>query len=69
MCAVTHGAKPYQLALLIKKSLDDVMGTRQGACEATLKYQYQNIHFSLIYVYLQRVLLIHFKKCVFYIIR
>ena len=24
MCAVTHRAKPYQLALLINKSLDDV---------------------------------------------
>ena len=49
MCAVTHRAKPYQLALLIKKSLDDVIGTEPSACEATLQYQYQNIYFSLIY--------------------
>ena len=28
MCAVAHRAKPYQLALLIKKSLDDVIGTQ-----------------------------------------
>ena len=45
MCAVTHRAKSYQLALLIKKSLDDVMGTQQSACEAILQYQYQNINF------------------------
>ena len=49
MCAVTHRAKPYQLPLLIKKSLDDVIGTKQSACEATVQYQYQIIHFSLIY--------------------
>ena len=49
MCAVTHRAKPYQLALLIKKSLDDVTGTQQSTCEATLQYQYQNIHSSLMY--------------------
>ena len=42
MCAVTHRAKPYQLALLIKKSLDDFIGTQQSACEATLHYQYKN---------------------------
>ena len=34
-----HRAKPYQLALLIKKRLDDVIGT-QYHCEATLQYQY-----------------------------
>ena len=49
MCAVTHRAEPYQLALHIKKSLDDVIGTQHSTCEATLQYQYQNIHFSLIY--------------------
>ena len=49
MCAVTHRAKPYQLALLIKKSLDDIIGTQQRACKAALQYQYQNIHFSLNY--------------------
>ena len=49
MCAVTHRAKPYQAALLVTKSLDDIIGTRQSACKATLQYQYSNIHFSLIY--------------------
>ena len=55
------------LALCIKKSLDDV-GTQHSACEATLQYQYQNIHFSLIYALFAvssidtRLL----KKCVFY---
>ena len=49
MCAVTHRAKPYQLALLIKKSLDDVTGTQYSACDAILQYQYQNINFSFIY--------------------
>ena len=39
-------AKPYQLALLIKKSLDNIKGIQQSACEATLQYQYYNIHFS-----------------------
>ena len=38
-----------QLALLIKKILDDIIGTQQSACEATLQYQYQHIHFSLMY--------------------
>ena len=49
MCAVTHRAKAYLLALLIKKSTDDVIGTKQSACEATLQYQYSNINFSPIY--------------------
>ena len=49
MCALTHRAKPYQLAFLIKNSLDDIIGTQQGACEATLQYQYKSIRFSLIY--------------------
>ena len=35
MCAVTHRAKPYQLTLLINKSLGDVIGIQQSACEAT----------------------------------
>ena len=34
MCAVTHRA--MQFALLIKKSLDEAIGTQQSACEATL---------------------------------
>ena len=65
MCAVTNRAKSYQLALLIKKSLDDVMGTQQSACEATLQYQYQNINFSRIYALF---LVTHLKKCVYHII-
>ena len=52
MCAVTHRAKPYQLAFLIKKSLYDVIGNQQSACEATLQYQYQNIYFSIVYALL-----------------
>ena len=48
MCPVIHSAKPYQLALLIKQSLDDIIDTQQSACEATLQYQYQNINVSLI---------------------
>ena len=43
-----HRAMPYQLALLIKKSIVDVKGAQQNAY-ATLQYQYQNIDFSLIY--------------------
>ena len=39
MRAVTHRAKPYQLALT-KKSLDEIIGTQQSACEATQQYQY-----------------------------
>ena len=39
------------------------------ACEATLENQYQDIHFSLVYMlYLQKVLLVHSKKYVFYMI-
>ena len=44
MGAVTSRA--YQLALLIKKSLDDVTGTQQRALEAIVQYQYKS--FSLI---------------------
>ena len=40
MCAVINEAKPYQRAFLIKKSLDDVKGTQQSACEATVQYEY-----------------------------
>ena len=38
-----------QLALLIKKILDDIIGTQQSVFEATLQYRYQNINFSLMY--------------------
>ena len=40
MYEVIHRAKPYQFACLIKMSLDDVIGTHQRACEATILYQY-----------------------------
>ena len=49
MGAVTQRAKPYQLALLIKKSLDDIIGPKQRACEATVEFQYKNIDFCLIH--------------------
>ena len=64
MCAFTHQAKPYQLALLIKKSLDDVTGTVKPLYDTSIK-----IFISpLSILYLQEVVLIHLKKCVFYII-
>ena len=34
---------------LDKKSLEDVIGTQQSACEATVQYQYKKYHFSLMY--------------------
>ena len=49
MFAVNYRAKPHQLALLIQKSLDDIIGTQLSACDATLQYQNYNIRFSLIY--------------------
>ena len=65
MCAVTHRAKPYQLALLIKKSLDDVIGSHQNACEATVQYQCQNIHFSFTYALFAESSIDTFKKMFF----
>ena len=62
MCAVTHRAKPYQLALLIKKSLDNTIGTQQSACEAILQYQYKNIDFSLIYALFEESSIDTFKE-------
>ena len=65
MCSVTHRAKPYQLSLLIIKSLDDIIGTQQSACEATLQYQFQNLHFSLIYALFAESSINTFKeKCI-----
>ena len=50
--AVTHRANWLNcLVPLIKKILDDIIGTQQRACEATLKYKYQNIHISFIYAF------------------
>ena len=66
MFSVTN---PYQLALLIKKSLHNVMGTQLNACEATVQYHSIQIFISpLSLLYLQKVLFVHIKKCVFYII-
>ena len=63
MCSHTyHRAKPYQLALVIKKSLDDIIGTKQSTSEATLQYQYQNIHFSLINALFAESFIDTFKK-------
>ena len=61
MCAVTDRAKPYQLALLIQKSTDDVIGTEQSACEA-IQYQYQNINFSLICAFFAEISVHTFKE-------
>ena len=49
MYVVTHRAKPHQLAPLIKKILDGVIGSQQSTCETTLQYQYQNMNFCLNY--------------------
>ena len=68
MCAVTHKAKLSQLVLLIKKSLDDVIGTQQSAREATLHTSIKICISPLSMLYFQKVLLIRLKKCVFYII-
>ena len=63
VCIHPYRAKPYQLALPIKKSLHDVIGIQQNVC-ASVK-----ILISLLsMLYLQKVLLIHLNKCVFYII-
>ena len=67
MCAVTNRAKLYQLALLIKKSLGDVIVTQQSSCKATLQHQHYNVDFSLIYALFAEILLIHLEECAFYI--
>ena len=63
MWAVTHRAKPYQLAVLIKKSL---------LSRVPVKPLYNTIFKIIIsplsMLYLQKVLLMHLKKCAFYII-
>ena len=63
-------ATPYQLALRIKKRLDDGMGTEHSACdcEATLQYLYYNIHFSLIYALFAESFIDTLKEYVFYMI-
>ena len=71
MCAVIHRAKPYQLAPFIKKNLDDVIGST-CECEATLR-GHSTIPVStfispLSMPYLQKVPLMHLKKCVRYMV-
>ena len=64
MWAVTNRAKPYQLALLIKTSQDDVIGTQQKPLYISIK-----IFISpLSMLSLQKVLLKYLKECVLYII-
>ena len=62
MCTVTHRGKPYQLALLIKKSVDDVIATQH--CKVPVKQLYNTsikiFNSPLSMLYLQKVLLIHF---------
>ena len=55
MCAVTDRAKPYQLALLIKKSLDDVIVPVKPLYNTSIKI----FIILLSMLYLQNVLLIH----------
>ena len=66
MCAVTERAKPYQLAILIKKSLDDVLG--RVPVKPLYNTSIKIFIPPLSMLYLQKVLLIHLKKFVFYII-
>ena len=61
-------AMPYQLALLSKKSIVDVKGAQRNTY-ATLQYTSIKIFISpLSMLYLQNVLFIHLRECVFYII-
>ena len=54
MCAVTHRAKPYQLAFLITKSLDDLIVNQHSACEATLNDTNIKIFISLFSMHICR---------------
>ena len=66
MCS--HPYKPYQLALLIKKSLDDVTWALSRVPVKPLYHTSIKIFISPVFMlYLQKVLLIHLKTCVFYI--
>ena len=64
MCVVTHRPRPYQLALLIKKSLDDVIGTQYVKPLYNISIKILISPISMLY--LQKVLLIHLKICVLY---
>ena len=63
MCGAIYRAQPYQLALLIKKSLNDDIAPLQYSTKTFI-----TLISPLSMLYLQRVLLIHLKKCVFHII-
>ena len=58
---ITSGDKPYPLALLIKKSLDVSRVPVKPLYNTSIKILIS----PLSILYLQRVLLIHLKKCVF----
>ena len=62
MCAVTHRAKPYQLALLIKKSQDDVIGTRQSPVNPLYNISIKIFISTLSILYLHKVLLINIRS-------
>ena len=68
MCAVTHRAKLYQLSFLIIKSLDDVIGLQQMHVKPLYNTSIETLISPLSMLNLQKVPLIHLKKCVFYII-
>ena len=57
MCAVTHRAKLYHFALLIKKSLDNVMPV-MPLYNTSIKILIS----PLSMLYLQKVILIHIKN-------
>ena len=62
--------KPHQLALLIKKSQDNTIGTQESDFKATLCYQYYNIHFSPISAVVAQSSIDKFKEmCIIYIIK
>ena len=46
MCAVTHRAKPYQLAFLNRKSLDDVISTQQSKPSKLFSTDWMIIYFD-----------------------
>ena len=66
MCAVTHSAKPYQLALLFKKNLADVIGT-QKPVKPLYNTSIEIFISPLCMLCLQKVLLVHLNICVYYI--
>ena len=69
MCAFTHRAKPYLLALLTIKSLKESYALSRVPVKPLHNNIIQICISPLSMLYLKKVLLIHLlKKCVFYII-